>query len=98
MTKKNIKLHGKIKMAFHIYIQLYRKDPWKKYITRYKKYLVLYGEPFIALYDNNNKLVKSVFGWKYTMVLDFKTKATSELKEADIIYKSENIVDLFNKT
>jgi hypothetical protein len=61
-----------------------------------KKYLVLYGNPYIVLFDENNKMVQFVFGWKYTMMLDFTAMATSELVERNTTYNSSNIVDVFN--
>ncbi len=58
-----------------------------------KKYLVLYGNAFINMYDETNTLVYSIFGFKYTMMLDFDVKATSELKEGNVSYKAQNMTD-----
>jgi hypothetical protein len=63
-----------------------------------KKYLVLYGEAFINLYNQKNELVYSIFGYKYTMMLDFNVRASSELKENNVMYKAENIVNTLNLT
>ena len=52
-----------------------------------KKYLVLYSWNFISLYNENNKLVYINYKTLFSMLNDFSVKASSELKEKNIIYK-----------
>jgi hypothetical protein len=61
-----------------------------------KKYLILYGKPFINLYDENGKLVYSILGFKYTMKIEFNVTATSALVERDIAYSASNIINWDN--
>ena len=61
-----------------------------------KKYLILYGEPFINLYDENGRLVYCIFGYKYTMNLEFNVTTTSALTEKNIAYSASNIVNYHN--
>jgi hypothetical protein len=65
----------------------------------YKKYLILYDETenfmFLSLYNSNNKLVYEIFGWRYTVNAGRRgiIEATSELKEGNIIYSANNLVN-----
>lgn len=67
-----------------------------------KKYLILYDVTenfmFLTLYNAQNKLVYEIFGWKYTLDAGRSgfPKANSELRERDIVYKAENLVDVDN--
>jgi hypothetical protein len=65
----------------------------------YKKYLILYDETsnfmYLTLYNSKNKLVYEIFGWKYTVNAGRrgKVEATSELKEGNVTYGANNLVN-----
>jgi hypothetical protein len=61
-----------------------------------KKYLVLYSNDYIAFYDNNNMLVWIALSryYEFSSGLGSVAEATSELREGNIIYSVNNLLDL----
>ena len=70
-----------------------------------KRYLILfdnwsrspvyYNTAFVALYDENNRSVFSVY-YDYVNFTKFPVRASSELIEGNIVYRAENLIDFLN--
>jgi hypothetical protein len=58
-----------------------------------KRYLILYNKDYVTLYDNENNLIYRASYIKYTFLSDFEVKASSELKENDIVYDANNLLE-----
>jgi hypothetical protein len=58
-----------------------------------KRYLILYSNDYVTLYDSNNKLIYFNRSIKQRFSNNFTVKASSELQEKNTSYLGSNIID-----
>ena len=58
-----------------------------------KRYLILYNRGDVALYDKNNTLIYNSYSVKYTYFSDFTVTASSELRERNVTYSANNLIN-----